>query len=73
LDVVDFSLSKRIRHGVDFNIAIDNLNNKKYWETQNYFVSRLPGDPMDGETRVHGTPGFPVGVTAGLTFRLGER
>jgi hypothetical protein len=73
LDVVDFSLSKRIRHGVDFNIAIDNLNNKKYWETQNYFVSRLPGDPMDGEARVHGTPGFPVGVTAGLTFRLGER
>ncbi len=73
LDVVDFSLSQQIRHGVDFNFAVDNLNNKRYWETQNYFASRLPGEPVDGVPRVHATPGSPVGVTVGLTFRFGEK
>jgi outer membrane receptor protein involved in Fe transport len=73
LDVIDLSVSKRIHHGVDFNIAVDNLNNKRYWETQNYFVSRLPGEPATGVARVHATPGFPVGVTVGLTLRMGER
>jgi len=33
-------MSRRIRHGVDFNFAIDNLNDKRYWETQNYLESR---------------------------------
>lgn len=73
LDVLDLSLSKRIRRAVDFNFAIDNLNDKKYWETQNYIVSRLPGEPLDGIARVHGTPGYPIGFTVGLTFRLGEK
>jgi hypothetical protein len=73
LDVVDLSVSKRIYHGVDFNFAIDNLNDKKYWETQNYFVSRLEDEPSDRIARVHATPGYPIGVTVGLTFRFGER
>ena len=73
LDVLDFSLSKRIRHDLDLNFGIDNLNNKRYWETQNYFVSRLPGEDKDGMARVHATPGYPVGVTVGLTFRFGEK
>lgn len=73
LDVVDLSFSKRIRHGMDFNVAIDNLNNKRYWETQNYFVSRLQGEDADGMARVHATPGSPAGVTVGLTFRFGEK
>jgi outer membrane receptor protein involved in Fe transport len=69
LDVVDFSLTKRVRRRVDFNFAVDNLTNKRYFETQNYFESRLkPGEaPV---TRIHGTPGYPFGVTAGLTFRF---
>lgn len=72
LDVMDLSVSKRIRHGVDFNFAVDNLNNKRYWETQNYFESRVtPDAPVIA--RVHGTPGFPVGFTVGLTFRFGEK
>ena len=48
---------------------MDNLFNKRYFETQNYFESRVrPG----GETaaRVHATPGYPFGVTVGLTFRF---
>jgi hypothetical protein len=69
LDVLDFSLRKRLRRFVDFNFSIDNLTNKRYFETQNRFVSRLrPGD--DALARIHGTPGYPFGLTAGLTFRL---
>jgi outer membrane receptor protein involved in Fe transport len=73
LDVLDLSVSKRIRQGVDINFAIDNLNNKQYWETQNLIVSRLQAEPLDGIARVHGTPGYPIGVTMGLTFQFGEK
>jgi len=69
LNVLDLSIAKRIRRWVDFNLAIDNLTDKRYFETQNYFESRLrPGDPVIA--RIHATPGYPVTVTAGLTFRL---
>lgn len=69
LDVLDFSLRKQLRRWLDFNLAIDNLTDKHYYETQNYFESRLrPGDPVI--FRIHGTPGYPRGVTAGLTFRF---
>src|SRR5262249_49509161 len=72
LDVVDLSASRSIHRGVDFNFAIDNLNNKNYWETQNYFESRVhPTDPA--LYRIHATPGYPIGFTVGLTFHLGEK
>jgi outer membrane receptor protein involved in Fe transport len=72
LDVVDFYVSKRLRKSVDFNLAVDNLFNKRYFETQNYFESRLrPGD--DPAERIHATPGYPFGVIVGLTFRFGEK
>jgi outer membrane receptor protein involved in Fe transport len=72
LDVVDLSLSKQIRHGVDLNFAVDNLNNKNYYETQNYLESRVsPDAPIIA--RVHGTPGSPIGFTVGMTFRLGGK
>ena len=71
LDVLDLSVSKRIRRGIDFNFAIDNLNNKYFWETQNYLASRVA--PTDqAKHRVHGTPGNPIGLTVGFTFRTGE-
>jgi outer membrane receptor protein involved in Fe transport len=73
LDVLDLSMSKRIRHGVDFNFAIDNLNDKRYWETQNYFQSRLRSEPTPPPSRIHGTPGYPIGVSVGLTVRFGEK
>jgi outer membrane receptor protein involved in Fe transport len=66
--VFDFGASRRIRRGVEFNLALDNLTNRDYWETQNYFVSRLPGQPP--LARIHGTPGYPLTATVGLTFRL---
>jgi outer membrane receptor protein involved in Fe transport len=69
LTVLDFSMAKRLRSWVDFNFSIDNLTDKRYFETQNYFESRLrPGDSV--MARIHATPGYPRTVTAGLTFRL---
>ena len=69
LDVVDLGVSKRLGRNVDFNFAVDNLFDKRYFETQNYFESRVrPGDaPAE---RIHATPGYPIGVTVGLTFRF---
>jgi outer membrane receptor protein involved in Fe transport len=63
---------KKIRPWVDFNFSIDNLTDKNYYETQNYFQSRAhPGDPVIA--RIHATPGFPVGAYVGLTFHLGAK
>jgi outer membrane receptor protein involved in Fe transport len=72
LDVLDFSMRQRIRQWVDFNFSIDNLTNKHYFETQNYFESRVsPTAPIIA--RIHGTPGYSIGFTAGLTFHLGVK
>ena len=72
LDVLDLSASRTIRHNLDLNFSIDNLNNKQFLETQNYLASRVsPSAPI--VARVHGTPGYPIGFTAGLTFRFGEK
>ncbi len=69
LDVLDFSMRQRIRSWIDFNFSVDNLTNKRYYETQNFFESRVrPTDPVIA--RIHGTPGFSRGVTLGLTFHL---
>ncbi len=68
-DVVDFSMNRKIRRGIEFNLAIDNLTNKRYYETQNYFESRVrPGEELS--SRIHATPGYPITVTVGMTFRL---
>lgn len=72
LSVLDFSMAKPLRPWVDLNLSVDNLTDKVYYETQNYFESRLrPGDPAI--SRIHGTPGYPIGLTLGLTFHLGKK
>jgi outer membrane receptor protein involved in Fe transport len=69
LDVIDMSVTKSVGHGLELNLAVDNLNNKRYYETQNYFESRVsPGAPV--VSRIHATPGYPIGVTVGVTFRV---
>jgi outer membrane receptor protein involved in Fe transport len=69
LDVLDFSMRQRIRSWIDFNFSVENLTNKRYYETQNFFESRVrPTDPVIA--RIHGTPGYSRGVTLGLTFHL---
>jgi outer membrane receptor protein involved in Fe transport len=66
--VFDFALARRVRRGVELNFSADNLFNRLYYETQNYFESRLPGrEPI---ARIHATPGYPRTIAVGLTFRL---
>jgi len=69
LDVVDFAAAKKLFGDLEWNLSVDNLNNKQYFETQNFFYSRVtPTAPL--EARVHGTPGYPIGFTTGLTWRF---
>jgi outer membrane receptor protein involved in Fe transport len=68
-DVLDFSLSKRLAKWVDLNFSVDNLLNKKYFETQNYFESRAC-QTCDVVTRIHATPGYSTTFSFGLTFRF---
>lgn len=69
LDVLDFSMRQRIRSWVDFNLSIDNLTDKRYFETQNYLESRVrPDAPVIAQ--IHATPGYSRTVTVGLTFRF---
>ena len=66
--VWDFSVAKRIFRGVELNFAVDNIFNKKFFETVDLYESRLRGqDPVE---RQHGTPGYGTTVIGGLTFRL---
>ncbi len=71
-DVVDFSVSKQLKKWVDLNFSIDNLLNKRYFETQNFFESRICPTCDVGE-RIHATPGYPTTFNLGVTFRLGAK
>ncbi|MCY7374466.1 MAG: TonB-dependent receptor [Pyrinomonadaceae bacterium] len=71
-DVVDLSVAKRLRKWVDLNFSIDNVLDKRYFETQNYFESRTC--PTCGVAeRIHATPGFSRAFNVGVTFRLGAK
>ncbi len=69
--VFDLGVSRRLARGVEFQVAVDNLLDRRYFETQNYFESRLAG--QDPRSRIHGTPGYGRTVIAGLTVRLGGK
>lgn len=59
----------KVRRGVEFDFTIDNFTDLSYYETQNYFESRItPTAPV--VSRIHGTLGYPLTVAAGVTFRL---
>jgi hypothetical protein len=51
------------------NVGIENLTDKQYYETQNFFESRV-SPTAEAFERIHGTPGYPFGITVGLTFRI---
>ena len=82
-DVVDFSVSKRLKKWMDVNFSIDNVLNKTYNETQQYHESRLRTDQPIGfdpeigkdiyPSRFHITPGFGTTFNFGVTFRLGAK
>jgi outer membrane receptor protein involved in Fe transport len=66
--VFDSGLARQISRGVELNLSLDNLTNRDYYETQNYFESRItPDAPI--VARIHGTPGYPLTAIAGITMR----
>jgi outer membrane receptor protein involved in Fe transport len=69
--VFDLAVSRALRRGIDLSLAIDNLTDRLYYETQNWFVSRLRSQPP--VARIHATPGYPLAVTAGVAFRFGGK
>jgi hypothetical protein len=62
-------VAKQIHRGVELNLSMDNITNRVYYETQNYFDSRVcPTCPV--AARIHATPAYPFTAVAGVTFRL---
>jgi hypothetical protein len=43
---------------MDLNFSAENFTDRPYYETQNYFVSRLRGEAP--RACIHGTPGYPL-------------
>ena len=39
--VFDLGVANRFGSGVELNLSVDNLTNRDYYETQNYFESRV--------------------------------
>ncbi|MCL4850537.1 MAG: TonB-dependent receptor [Bryobacteraceae bacterium] len=67
--VFDLGVAKQIRRGLELNFSLDNLTDRDYYETQNYFESRVsPGAPA--LWRIHATPGYPLTAVVGLTLRF---
>ena len=70
--VFDFGVTRRLNHRAELSFALDNLLDRRYYETQNYFESRAtPGAPA--VARIHGTPGYPVAAVLGITMHLGGK
>jgi hypothetical protein len=67
--VFDLGVVRRLRRGLELNLSFDNLTNRDYYETQNYFESRVT-ETAPAIARIHGTPGYPLTAAAGLTFRF---
>ncbi len=65
-------MAKQVTRRVELNFSLDNLTGRDYYETQNYFESRVtPDAPVIA--RIHGTPGYPLTAVAGLTLRFGGK
>jgi carboxypeptidase family protein/TonB-dependent receptor-like protein len=72
LTVFDFGLAKQLNHIVELDLGLDNLLNRDYYETQNYFESRVtPDAPI--LARIHATPAYPLTAVAGITLRFGAK
>ncbi len=70
--VFDLGIARQINRRLELNLSFDNLTNRDYYETQNYFESRVtPDAPV--LARIHGTPGYPLSAVAGITMRFGAR
>ena len=70
--VFDLGVSKQLTRRVELNLALDNLTNRDYYETQNYFESRITPDAPVID-RIHATPAYPFTAVTGITLRFGSR
>jgi len=69
LTAFDLGMAKQLNHTIEFDLSLDNLLNRDYYETQNYFESRVtPDSPVIA--RIHATPAYPVTAVAGITLRF---
>ena len=70
--VLDIGVARKVNRMMELNFSVDNATNRDYWETQNYFESRVsPGAPI--VARIHATPAYPLTASAGMTVRFGSR
>jgi len=70
--VFDFGMAKQLNRRVELNLSLDNLTNRDYYETQNYFESRVtPDAPIIAQ--IHGTPVYPLTAVAGVSLRFGGK
>jgi outer membrane receptor protein involved in Fe transport len=70
--VLDLGLARRVSRAAELNLSLDNLTNRDYYETQNYFESRVSPD-APAVWRIHGTPGYPLTAAVGVSFRVGAK
>lgn len=70
--VFDLGMARQINHRLELNLSLDNLTSRDYYETQNYFESRVnPGAPVIA--RIHATPAYPLSAVVGITMRFGGK
>jgi outer membrane receptor protein involved in Fe transport len=70
--VFDLGVAKQINRKLELNLSLDNLTSRDYYETQNYFESRVTAvAPI--AARIHGTPAYPLTAIAGITMRFGGK
>lgn len=70
--VFDLGVAKHINHVLELNFSLDNFTNRDYWETQNYFESRVTPE-ADVIARIHATPAYPITAVVGMTLRFGGK
>jgi outer membrane receptor protein involved in Fe transport len=69
LTAFDLGMAKQLNHTIEFDLSLDNLLNRDYYETQNYFESRVtPDSPVIA--LIHATPAYPLTAVAGITLRF---
>ena len=70
--VLDLGVTRRLNRKADLHFSLDNLTDRDYYETQNYFESRVtPDAPVI--SRIHATPAYPLTATVGITLRFGGK
>jgi outer membrane receptor protein involved in Fe transport len=70
--VFDFGMARQLTRRLELNLSLDNLTNRDYYETQNYFESRITPDAQV-VARIHATPAYPLTVITGITMRFGGK